>query len=116
MPTVPDFSSASWFKARASESAQGCFEVAHTDGHVALRDTKDLTLPPQIYPADVWNSWLDNLRRGVLHGHRIVLTFSLTGVRVHDSADPNGQVHSYTHHEFRCFMSGVRLGEFDLAA
>ncbi|MEV7122149.1 DUF397 domain-containing protein [Kitasatospora griseola] len=116
MSAIPDFSSATWFKARASESAQGCFEVAHADGHVALRDTKDRTLPPQIYRADVWNSWLDNLRRGVFDGHRIVLTFSLTGVRVHDSADPDGQVHSYSYREFSCFLSGVRFREFDLTA
>ncbi|MQS17522.1 DUF397 domain-containing protein [Streptomyces kaniharaensis] len=116
MSTVPDFTAAIWFKARASESAQGCFEVAFADGHVALRDSKDRTLPAQVYPADVWNGWLDNLRQGILGGHRIVLTFSSDGVQVRDGANPSAQVHTYTRHEYECFMSGVRSREFDLAA
>ncbi|MFJ5120913.1 DUF397 domain-containing protein [Kitasatospora sp. NPDC088548] len=114
--TNPDFTNAHWFKARASESAQGCFEVAHQDGYVGLRDSKDLSLPAQVYPADVWASWLEQLRTGVFTGHRIRLTFVLGAVVVSDSATPTAQVHTFTDHEFRCFMSGVRCREFDLAA
>ncbi|MFD9692270.1 DUF397 domain-containing protein [Kitasatospora sp. NPDC059146] len=114
--TVPNFSHATWFKARASESAQGCFETAFAEGHVALRDSKDRSLPAQVYPAEVWNGWLANLRRGVFTGHRIALSFTGAGVQVRDTATPDAQVHTYTLHEFFCFMSGVHGREFDLAA
>ncbi len=114
--TTPDFSNAHWFKARASESATGCIEVAHEGGHVGLRHSKNPSLPEQVYPADVWASWLELLRAGVYTGHRIELTFIPGGVVIRDSATPTAQVHTFTDHEFQCFLSGVVLGEFDLAA
>ncbi len=116
MTATPDFSNAHWFKARASESAQGCFQVAHKDEHVALRDSKDESKPAQVYPESVWASWLDQLRAGVFTGHRIQLTFVPGGVVVRDSETPSAQVHTYTDHEFQMFMSGVRAREFDLAS
>lgn len=117
MTSLPSLNGARWFKARASESAQGCFEVAHLDdGRVALRDSKDRSKAPQVYPADVWASWLDSLRAQRYTGHRIELAFTSDGVSVRDTADPTVPVHRYTSHEFTCFLSGVAAREFDLAS
>ncbi|WP_329568303.1 DUF397 domain-containing protein [Kitasatospora sp. NBC_01266] len=116
MTAGPDMSTARWFKAKASETAQGCFEVAFLDGAVALRDSKHPEQPAQVYPADVWASWLTRLRAGHYTGHRIELAFADGGgVSVRDSADPAGQIHVFTRHEFDCFLSGVQAREFDLA-
>jgi Domain of unknown function (DUF397) len=32
---------------------------------------------------------------------------------VRDSKDPDGPVHCYTPHEWECFLTGARAGEFD---
>jgi hypothetical protein len=32
---------------------------------------------------------------------------------VRDSKDPSGPVHCYTPHEWACFLTGARAGEFD---
>ncbi|MCX4750046.1 DUF397 domain-containing protein [Kitasatospora sp. NBC_01287] len=108
-------STAHWFKAKASETAQGCSEVAFLAGAVALRDSKRPELPAQVYPAEVWASWLTCLREGRYVGHRVELSFVGGGVTVRDSADPAGQIHAFTQHEFECFLNGVRGREFDLA-
>jgi hypothetical protein len=34
---------------------------------------------------------------------------------VRDSKNPNGPVHCYTPHEWECFLTGARGGEFDRA-
>jgi hypothetical protein len=34
---------------------------------------------------------------------------------VRDSKNPDGPVHLYTPHEWECFLSGARNGEFDRA-
>lgn len=112
----PDLSKARWFKAKASESAQGCFEVAILDGGlVALQDSKAPERGAQVYPADVWSSWLENLREGIYTGHRIQMLFVPGGVVVRDSNDPGAVEHQYTDFELECFLLGVRGREFDLA-
>ncbi|MFF7631750.1 DUF397 domain-containing protein [Kitasatospora sp. NPDC008050] len=114
MTARPDTSTARWFKAKASETAQGCFEVAFLDSAVALRDSKHPELPAQVYPTHVWMSWLARLRDSQYVGHRIELAFIEDEVTVSDAADPAGQVHVFSRHEFDCFLSGVRGREFDL--
>lgn len=36
------------------------------------------------------------------------------GVQVRDTKDRAGGTQTYTDHEWRCFLEGVRAGEFDL--
>jgi hypothetical protein len=58
-----DLSRATWRKARASESANGCLEVAYLDdGRVAIRDTEDLGNPPFVVSAHVWTCFLDGAK------------------------------------------------------
>jgi hypothetical protein len=60
-----DLSTAHWFKASASDSANGCLEVAFLDdGRVALRDNEDLSNPPFIVTRHVWECFLDGATKG----------------------------------------------------
>jgi hypothetical protein len=61
---TPDLSGAHWFKARSC-SAGGCVEVAHLPGgHVALRDSKDVTKAPHIFDHAEWSAFLTGARNG----------------------------------------------------
>jgi hypothetical protein len=63
--TNPDLSTAHWFKASASDSANGCLEVAFLDdGRVALRDNEDLRNPPFIVTRHVWECFLEGAANG----------------------------------------------------
>jgi hypothetical protein len=63
--TAADLANAHWLKASASESANGCLEVAFLDdGRVALRDTEDPTNPPFVVTRHVWACFLDRATRG----------------------------------------------------
>jgi hypothetical protein len=63
--TTPDLSSAHWRKASASDSANGCLEVAFLDdGRVALRDNEDPTNPPFVVTRHVWECFLDGATEG----------------------------------------------------
>lgn len=42
----------------------GCVEVAFLAGAVALRDTKDRTLRPHVYPPAQWRAFLAGVRAG----------------------------------------------------
>ena len=43
----------------------GCVEVAFlVGGDVALRDTKDRSLPPHVYPSAQWRTFLAGVRAG----------------------------------------------------
>ncbi|MFE5073239.1 DUF397 domain-containing protein [Streptomyces halstedii] len=54
-----------WRKARASESANGCLEVAFLgDGRVAIRDNEDLDNPPFVVTAHVWRCFMDGAQKG----------------------------------------------------
>ena len=65
MIDTPDLSGLQWRKARASESANGCLEVAHlADGRVAIRDNEDLGNPPFVVTRHVWDCWLDEAKSG----------------------------------------------------
>jgi hypothetical protein len=63
--TTSGLSTATWFKASASDSANGCLEVAFlNDGRVAIRDTEDLGNPPFVVTRHVWSCFLDGAAKG----------------------------------------------------
>ncbi|MFJ8858167.1 DUF397 domain-containing protein [Streptomyces sp. NPDC102451] len=65
MVANPGTEGAIWRKARASESANGCLEVAFlTDGRVAIRDNEDLDNPPFVVTAHVWRCFMDGAHKG----------------------------------------------------
>ncbi|MEV3932374.1 DUF397 domain-containing protein [Streptomyces sp. NPDC053728] len=54
-----------WRKASASESANGCLEVAFLpDGRVAIRDNEDPDNPPFVVTAHVWRCFMDGAHKG----------------------------------------------------
>lgn len=61
-----DLTSARWFKSGFSGgNSEGCVEVAFLDGGaVALRDTKDRSVTPHMYPAAAWEAFLAGIRAG----------------------------------------------------
>lgn len=55
-----DLSKARWFKAAASGGANGgCVEVAHIDGHTAVRDSKDPKGHVLVFTPHEWTCFLD---------------------------------------------------------
>jgi Domain of unknown function (DUF397) len=102
---VIDLSNAAWLTSSKSGNNGGCVEVAHIAGHVAVRDSKDRTLPALIYTATQWNRLLHDVRAGVdmqIRDGMVCLT-----------ALPNTHVLAYTPFEWECFIDGVAKGEFD---
>ncbi len=54
-----------WFKSSFSGgSGEGCIEVAFLPAGVAVRDTKDRTLPPHRHPSAAWAEFLTAVRAG----------------------------------------------------
>ena len=66
-PETPDLNSAHWFKSTASQSDQGCVEVAFLVGHVALRDSKDPNGPALLFTDHEWSCFLDGTTKGEFH-------------------------------------------------
>ena len=53
------------FRKSSFSSAGGCVEVRLLpDGHIALRDSKDTSLPPHHFTAVEWNAFLAGVRAG----------------------------------------------------
>ncbi|MEU9337928.1 DUF397 domain-containing protein [Streptomyces sp. NPDC048290] len=114
---LPDLSTALWCKSSASETAQGCVEVAVLDGgFVAVRDSKDTTRDPHVYPAGDWQDLVAYLRGERPAAGRIRVDVSAGGVTLSDSHDAGVRPHEYTHHEWTCFVDGVRNREPQLIA
>jgi hypothetical protein len=54
-----------WFTSSFSGgNGGGCVEVAFLTGVIAVRDTKDRTLPPHRYSAERWSEFLTAVRTG----------------------------------------------------
>jgi hypothetical protein len=70
MPAL-DPAGVTWRKSSFSggNGGSGCVEVAHLPcGEVAVRDTKDRTLPPHRHSAPAWREFLAGIRAGEFGG------------------------------------------------
>jgi hypothetical protein len=109
---------ARWHKARASSGTGGCVEVAELPGGlVAVRDSKDISRPPHLYPRSAWTAFtalLDELGAVPLTTDRIRIDVTGDAVVLHDL---HGGVrpHVFTAFEWDCFLDGVRNREPELA-
>jgi hypothetical protein len=62
--THPDFSHARWRKSMVSGDS-GCVEVAHADGAIGVRDSKDRgTGPVLVFTQAEWAAFLHGVRAG----------------------------------------------------
>jgi hypothetical protein len=53
------------FRKSSFSGGTGCVEVRRLgDGRIALRDSKDLTLPPHHFTATEWTAFLAGVRAG----------------------------------------------------
>ncbi|WP_327075649.1 DUF397 domain-containing protein (plasmid) [Kitasatospora purpeofusca] len=121
MPTqrpVPGTDHARWHTARASSATGGCVEVADLGDLVAVRDSKDRSLAPHLHPRGAWREFTARLRtQGAVPvtTDRIRVDVAPDGaVTLHDLAHRTPP-HSYTAHEWDCFLDGVRNLEPELA-
>ncbi|HXV91935.1 MAG TPA: DUF397 domain-containing protein [Pseudonocardia sp.] len=67
MVDAVDLAGARWFKSSFSTGGNhddGCVEVAFLPGAVAVRDTKDRSLPPHRYSAAEWSAFVAGIRAG----------------------------------------------------
>lgn len=49
-------------------------------------------------------------------GHCVEVRVAVDAVRIRDDKDREGPVLAFTHDEWSAFLTGVRLGEFDIPA
>jgi hypothetical protein len=49
-----------------------------------------------------------------VNGNCVEVAFAAKAVRVRNSQDPDGAVLSFSHTEWRAFLTGARGGEFDI--
>jgi hypothetical protein len=60
----PDPANTRWIKSRLC-SADGCVEVAHLPGgHVALRDSKDVSKPAHVFDREEWAAFIAGAKNG----------------------------------------------------
>jgi hypothetical protein len=52
----------------SSGNGDGCIEVADLSDSIAVRDTKDRSLPPHIHSAPAWREFLAGVRAGEFEG------------------------------------------------
>ena len=64
MTAVPDLTGARWFKAKVSETAQGCVEVAHLDEGTAVRNSRDPEGGELFCTPHEWECLLDGAHKG----------------------------------------------------
>ncbi|MDX3694828.1 DUF397 domain-containing protein [Streptomyces europaeiscabiei] len=114
---APNLSTAVWHKARKSETAAGCVEVATLcDNFMAVRDSKNVAKAAHIYPVSDWQDLLAHLRGEHPTAGRIVVTVTDQLVLLSDGDNEAGQPHEYTFHEWACFLDGVHNREPQLIA
>lgn len=63
-PTRAELEHAPWFKARASNTSQGCVEVAHLEKWTVVRDSKNPDEPVHCYTPYEWQCFLAGARSG----------------------------------------------------
>ncbi len=63
-PDLGELAGASWFKATASNTSQGCVEVAHLERWTVVRDSKNPSGPVHCYTPHEWACFLDGARAG----------------------------------------------------
>ncbi|MFE9250735.1 DUF397 domain-containing protein [Streptomyces sp. NPDC007088] len=119
MTIKPDLTNVKWNKASLSESSNGCVEVGFPAGTglVAVRDSKEPAKSAHLYPITIWSDFLDHLR-GTLSAEesRIAARVTPDGVELTDKAGEALNPHTYTHHEWACFLDGVHKQEPQLIA
>lgn len=60
----PDLINVRWVRSRAC-SADGCVEVAHlAGGSVAVRDSKNAHLTPQVFNREEWAAFIAGVKNG----------------------------------------------------
>ena len=57
--------------------------------------------------------WLKS-KASQVNGNCVEVAFNAEAVRVRNSQDPDGPVLSFSHSEWRAFLTGARGGEFDI--
>lgn len=62
------FAGATYSKSSYSGGGGGCVEVAFTEDAVAVRDTKDRTIPPHVYTRAEWDAFLKGAKDGEFDG------------------------------------------------
>ncbi|MQA76643.1 MAG: DUF397 domain-containing protein [Solirubrobacterales bacterium] len=60
----PDLTAARWFKSSLSTESDKCVEVAHVEGHIAVRDSKDPAGAALIFTREEWRAFIGGARRG----------------------------------------------------
>jgi len=63
-PDLGELAGADWFKATASNTSQGCVEVAHLEHWTVVRDSKNPDAPVHCYTPHEWACFLDGARAG----------------------------------------------------
>ncbi len=63
-PAPDELDSADWRKATASNTSQGCVEVAHLEHWTVVRDSKSPGGPVHCYTPHEWACFLDGARAG----------------------------------------------------
>jgi hypothetical protein len=111
-PRRPSTEHAAWHKATASSGTGGCVEVAILEEHglVAVRDSKDPARTPHFHSREAWTAFTDLLReRGTtsLATDHLRVEVDDNGITLHTLTDAT-PAHRYTHHEWQCFLDGIR--------
>ncbi len=64
LPSAGQLARAVWFKATASNTSEGCVEVAHLDKWTVVRDSKNPGAPAHCYTPHEWACFLNGARSG----------------------------------------------------
>lgn len=61
---APDLSNANWRKSSKSNAEGDCVEVAHVEGVIAFRDSKDSAGPALVFPGGGVFAFLASVKNG----------------------------------------------------
>lgn len=104
---------ASWVKASASTSAQGCVQVRVPRlGVIEIGDTKNPDGPTLTITNADWEHFLTQVIHGTIDSGRLRSEFlPAGGFTLTDTTTPNSPVLAYTKAEWDAFKLGVDAGE-----